>query len=623
MEKDPRNYGRFFKLLISYLFSLSACYAVFFTISRTGNVFSFPVSANLCADPMAANYTLLIIFLATSAAAFFMHRNGLHMLMHGISLALLVFLAAGVYINSWFEYENVFASTAALFGLALYLNSFLKRAVAGAGQNSRAAMGTAAIWIFAVFAVIYALYFSNLAILRHDLFMSHKFDLAWENQALYNLAFTGIPYSSLGYTGNNFGDHFSLIYYLVGLFYRFYTRPEFLLVFQVLIMVFSSFLIYLLAKNMLKDGFLACVFAFLFLLHPAVQGMMLFDFHPGVIAIPLFLLVFYFVEKGSLKLFLLPFFALFFVREDIAFAAAFIPVFLASVNKIPKKYGAYLLISAILLNLAIMFSMDMLGNVKLDVDRFYYLFPGAAGILSLFAVNPVFEIVQAFTAQKIGFLALFSAPLLFLCFFRRENLILLFPALLFTVFSKHVPQYTLGYQYGAVFLAYAFYLSLEAFSGLKFPFLGIFTGRYRVAIFMLAIALPMSLLYGNFFSKSFKLTWLGCDSPVGKADYCYNDFVGCFKKIPGEVDHEAVKLLDSIPAKYTVKADVNIMPHVSGRRELYNVFFVRDTDLVIVFNREPFIEFEKTGFPGKEYVRYKSTKTIIIYVNKKLKDFNL
>ena len=623
MKTPTAGYGRYFSLLVAYLFALSAAYFIFGAINHTPLIFSFPVNPNLAPDPMMPNYSILVIFIIVSLAAFFLHRAGKQLLMHGVSLALIITLTAGMYLNTWFEYQNVFLSAALIIALAAYLAAFIKRAVPEMNAGTMKAAGKLSVWLLALFAAFYAVYFCNLAILRHDLFLSHKFDLAWENQALYNLAFGGIPYTSLGLVENNLADHFSLIYYAVAPFYRLFPHPEFLLVFQVIVIIISAFMVYLLAGRMLNNRLLSAAFAALFLLHPSVQGMMLFDFHPVVMAVPLFLLCYYFIEKGSFKLFLVPFFALFLVREDAAFAAIFIPVFLVAIKKISLRQGLVLLAAALALNGVISVIMDMLGNVKDHMHRFYFLFPSGAGILSLFIINPFFELVQALSKVKLEFIVIFSGPLLFLYFLRKENLLLLFPAFLFTVFSKHTAQYTVGFQYSAILVSFAFYLTMREFSMAETARVPLLRDRGRAMGFMLAVGIVWSLLYGSFFSKSYKLTWLGNVDPVVAADYYYNDSVGCFRDIPGSVDWETVRLLDKIQAKYSVKADLNIMPHVSGRRYLYNVFFDRETDIVIFFNKEPFTGFEKTGFPGKDYVFYRSTKTVKIYVNRKLKDFSI
>lgn len=625
MNKQADSYGSFAKILIAYIFSLSTCYFLYSIVAKTGIIYNFPINNDLGYNDVIYRYAVLIIFFITSLFAFYLHKRKATIFMHAVSIVLIFIMMISMYTNTWFEYKNVLMSSVLIFALAFYINSFVNKVMPEIPEAAYKKIEMAAVILFVLFLSVYAVYFIDLALLRHHLFLSHKFDLAWENQALYNLTFSGVPYSSMGDAVNNLGDHFSAIYYIVSVFYRFYPHPEFLLILQIVVMIFSSVTVYMLSSFVLKNRIQGIVFASLFLLHPCVQGMILFDFHPITLAIPFFFLSLYFIEKEDFKLFMIPFFTLFFIREDIALTAVFLALFLTVSKKIPLKKGIYMLITGVLLNGMILMILSMLGKDKSDIFRFYLLFPNVAGIFSLFVVNPFFEIIQAATQIKFEFILLFSAPLLFLFLLKKENIILLFPALLFTVFSKHVPQHTIGYEYSTVFLSFAFYASIIAFSKLKPAVVDVFKGKNRMIFFMLIIGIMWSFLYGSFFSKSYKLTWLGNDYTVIKtnADFYYNNWVGCFKKIPSGVDYKSNDLLDKIPSKYSVKTDVNIMPHVSGRRYLYNVFSKEETDIVIYFNKAPFLELEKSGFPGSEYVHYISTDLITIYINKKLKDFKI
>src|ERR1035437_8299379 len=94
---------------------------------------------------------------------------------------------------------------------------------------------------------------------------------------------------------------------------------------------------YLLANTVLNKKAEAAIISDVFLRHPSVQEFTLFDFHPSVAALPLFMAAFYFIEKGDIKGFLVPYFLLYTVREDIAFLALTAAVYLTVSKKVKFK----------------------------------------------------------------------------------------------------------------------------------------------------------------------------------------------------------------------------------------------------------------------------------------------
>jgi len=620
------DYGKYYRILISYLFSLSLTYYIYSIIARTGKlIYGFPLNNDLINNATLNRYLLLIVFVPIAFISYFLYKKSVIFLMHAVSLVLICVLVLSMYLNSWFEYQNVLISSLVIFGMVLYIYSLIIKLSGVIRFRMPPKTGLMSVCALLLFSLIYCFYFIHLAVLRHNMFMSHRLDLAWENQALYNLTFTGIPYSSLGKSPNNLGDHTSFIYYLLSVFYRFYPRPEFLVITQVLAILFSAFAVFLIADFHLKSKIKSPVIAFIFLLFPSVQGLMLFDFHPIVLALPFLFFSMYFLDKGNFRLFLVFFLMVFTVREDIAFCSVFLVPYLIASKKISFKKGMVLFGAALLVIAAIFFTLLSLGKGFANSDRFYYLFPNQAGILALIVTNPLFELITLATQQKAEFILLFSLPLLFMYIFKKENYILLFPALLFTVFSRHMPQYTIGYEYSVFFIFAAFYLSIDYMKNPAAIHLKFFKSNSNLLVFMIVFSLAWNFLYGSFLSKSYKLTWLGENFPFVKANYYYNGWVGCFKKAPnaGYVDYDALRLLGSIPADYSVKVDDNIMPHVSGRKGLYLILSGIDTDFAIVLNHRTYYDLLKNGLLGKNYVKYAETKKIIVFVNTRLKDIKL
>jgi uncharacterized membrane protein len=421
---------------------------------------------------------------------------------------------------------------------------------------------------------------------------------------------------------NNFGDHTSFIYYLISLFYRFWPVPEFVLVFQAVTVAAAGWAMYLLANIVLKKKAEAAIIAVVFLLHPSVQSYMLFDFHPSVAALPLFLAAFYFIEKGDIKGFLVPYFLLYTVREDIAFLALTAAVYLTVSKKVKLKTGLWITGAGLALCCAIFIFLKSVRSGEIDLQRFYYFIPSAPGILLLFIVNPFFELLKAVQHQRIDFMLLFSLPVIFLFFTQLELLILLFPAMIFTIFAASTANVTMGYHYATGLIVFSFYGAVLGYRGMREKGMSLFAQGSPLPVYLLVFAVCWSFLYGSFFSKSYKLSCLGSDLGFRSfAEYYYNGWVGCYKsplKLYAGIDQKAVSLLRNIPKKYSVTADYNILPHVSSRRRVYAVPDRIITDIVIIFKDKDYSSSKLGNILGKLYVKYAETERISFFVNKNI-----
>ena len=131
-----------------------------------------------------------------------------------------------------------------------------------------------AVWI-AVFSV--------LVWRRHVLFGTIDFDLGIHDQSIWLLSrghwFTtvrGLPI---------FGHHASFGYFLLVPFYWLGAGPQFLNLFQVVVLALGAIPLYLLARDRLVSPWAALVPAVVWLLQPSVQWFAWETFHPEVIAI--------------------------------------------------------------------------------------------------------------------------------------------------------------------------------------------------------------------------------------------------------------------------------------------------------------------------------------------------
>jgi uncharacterized membrane protein len=146
---------------------------------------------------------------------------------------------------------------------------------------------------------LFALTFSALALNRHAAFQSNGFDLGNVNQALWNTA-QGRPlaFTNMAPVQNRLALHVEPILFLLVPFYWLgIGGPEFLLVVQAVVVALGAWPLYLIARPKIGAwGGLAAGLAYL--LYPALEAAVLYDFHAVTLFPTLVLFAFYWLERA-------------------------------------------------------------------------------------------------------------------------------------------------------------------------------------------------------------------------------------------------------------------------------------------------------------------------------------
>ncbi len=155
-----------------------------------------------------------------------------------------------------------------------------------------------AIFFFSVINFLVAL---KLNIFRYNNYDFGKFDLGNMTQMVWYTLHGKFMYLT-DYFGSNVPrwsmSHVDPLLALFTPIFAIFPHPLTLVISQLFIVVFSSFLIYLIAELELKSKFSACLISFAYLLYPSmgfINGTM--GFHAVTAAIPFFLGAFYLFEK--------------------------------------------------------------------------------------------------------------------------------------------------------------------------------------------------------------------------------------------------------------------------------------------------------------------------------------
>lgn len=137
--------------------------------------------------------------------------------------------------------------------------------------------------------------FLRLTFSLYDRFAYMTFDLGIYDQATWLISQGQVPFVTARGV-HLLGDHFSLILYLIAPLYGLFPTPKTLLALQAIALALGAIPAYGLARKRLGSEPLALLFGLIYLVHPAHQWSITYEFHPEVFATPLLVTAFYAIE---------------------------------------------------------------------------------------------------------------------------------------------------------------------------------------------------------------------------------------------------------------------------------------------------------------------------------------
>ena len=140
---------------------------------------------------------------------------------------------------------------------------------------------------------VYSAVFITVCAIKYAYFLYNDFDLAMDVNTAFGLR-SGTLYNSV--IGVNYlGNHMRLLMIVLAPFYWLAPHPMTLLVIQTLASAAGAYAVYLFARRVLKNGFVAVCFAAVFLLYPSLGYANAYEFHPEVLTTATLLFAFYFL----------------------------------------------------------------------------------------------------------------------------------------------------------------------------------------------------------------------------------------------------------------------------------------------------------------------------------------
>lgn len=268
--------------------------------------------------------------------------------------------------------------------------------------------------------------------LQHGLY--NALDLGIFNQVFWQTThgnFFGMTIHPHSYLG----DHFALIILFLAPIYAVISRPETLLVLQILAVAAIPIPLLLLVKKTLKTSvfgaFLAVLLTLLWVMNPYLHNAILFEFHLYPIAALLLAWTYYFYRKKNTRWFWIFFLLLLSVREDISLTA-----FMFAVLAIVERRSWTWWLPQALASVAWFFGATTISslfnnNESYKFFTFYqWMGEGPREIIQFAISRPLEVLKHLFSPEALKTLGLLASSLLFLAVLTPTVLLLIVPTLL-------------------------------------------------------------------------------------------------------------------------------------------------------------------------------------------------
>jgi uncharacterized membrane protein len=311
----------------------------------------------------------------------------------------------------------------------------------------------------------YGVYFSVITIQNHYKLGTSGYDLGIENNLVWNAAHWNAPLFKTSVIGgpnsSHMGFHETYISYLIGIPYRLYPHPEFLLALQALLIGGAAWPLYMFARRHV-GAWVACLVSYLCLLYAPLHGSNLYDFHYLPFA-PFFMwLTLWLVEARRDRWAMVAVFLTLANREDMSLLLVFIGIYIIVAGERPKAGLIITIVAAIYFVVVKLILMPhFLHGYSAYINQYEGLLPegdhGFGGVLKTVFGNPVFTLTGMLEHEKILYLLQIMVPLAFFVWRRPIGALLSVPGFLFTMLAtKYPPLIQISFQYTAYWTAFLF-----------------------------------------------------------------------------------------------------------------------------------------------------------------------
>ncbi len=418
-------------------------------------------------------------------------------------------------------------------------------------------------------SVLYLIFFTSYTFMRHDAYLSGRFDLGNMSQTVWNTS-KGNFFMLTNPDGiekiSRLADHSDILLVLFAPIYLMWSDPKVLLIIQSLSLALGGIVIYFLGKEILKNEKLSLALSISFFLNFWIHEQNIFDFHAVTIGTTLLLAAFLFLLKKQYLRF--SFFLLLSVmtKENVFLVASFFGLYLLLKQKrvipgilltvIPTIIFFYLTSKAI---------PEARGNVHFALSYYSYLGGSTQGIVKNLLLHPQIILGHLFSVPSLVYLHEVLAPTGYLALFSPLYLAFTLPDVAISLLSSNQNLRSYQYHYGAIIMPFVYISTMYGVAFLikkfrKFP-------HIETALFYY-------ILFSAFITVYFY-------SPIpGMKDADYRPYMTQNTELIS-------RYLSIIPKNSSVSASNNIGAHLSHRENIFVIpFALNSADYVVLYGEK-------------------------------------
>lgn len=409
----------------------------------------------------------------------------------------------------------------------------------------------------------YAIGFSYLTITRFYAFEARALDMGNLDQAIWNTAH-GRPFHLTNQPGtiNRLSLHVEPIILPISLLYWIYSGPPTLLVLQATMVALSAWPLFALARERLRNDWLALLFGLAALLNPTLQAANWLEFHPLTLAPTFLLAAFYFLIRGRTG-----WFATFAIlaascKEEIALLIFMMGGYAWLVLRRPRVGLITMALSVSWALFAVLVIQQTFAAGNIHWGRYAYLGETPGQILWSLFTQPAVLWAQLVEAQVGRYLFLLLLPVGFLAVLAPELLLLALPSLALNWLSDYSPMHEVTtLMYAAAIVPFVLIAAVEGARRLRDWGNG---GAWLRGDYVAALLLLLGVSYAH-------------------SQFSYLPGGGNFRHYTITDHHRrAASIIAQIAPDAKVSAQDRLNPHVSGRETVYIFPRIDDADTILL-----------------------------------------
>lgn len=496
-----------------------------------------------------------------------------------------------------------------------------------------------AMGLVALAALAYSIYFCFFLTTKQEAFLTNGEDLGIMDQAIWNLLHGSMLHQTICNTLTDtncyslngitrFAIHFEPMLFPISLLYLVWPDPRTLMILQVLVVASGAFPAFWLARLRLHNAWAGVPFALLYLLYPAQQYAVNFDFHAETLTIALLLFALYFLYIRKTFWFLVFVILCLACKEEIAGVVFMLGLWTLLLQG-RWRLGTGLIGLAIgwtAMGLIVVHYSSPIGH-SLLASRYAYLGDGPVQAAFNILTHPIWIIKEHVREPAhMHYLRDLLAPAGYLPLLAPWVLILASPTLALNLLSSTPNMYSGNFQYNAEIIPILTFSSIEA------TVLMLWLVRWLMARLSqragagvsvesekqrMELSRPPARMHWPSLSLLVQISVLVLvlcymlvrvfNSTVQYNVYSVMPYAHGFVR-PQVTQHDklATHFLKEIPANASVSAQTTLVPHLSERQYIYLFpYAVNHADYI-------FLDASAYTYPFKDYNAYASSVKSIL-----------